>query len=270
VLPTEYVVVDGGSRDGTMSVVREYESRLAHVLSEPDHGQYDAINKGFALTSGEVMAWLNADDLYMPWTLSVVSELFRRFPQIEWLTTMRPLTADADGRIVACEFSGGFAAASFNAGVNLPGGNWVARVGVQQESTFWRRTLWERTGGHVAAGMDLAGDFELWRRFFEHAELYGLDAPLAAFRVHPGQKTATAAEQYLAEAEATLRRAGRQPPGRLEDAARKVAYNVLGRRPLRRLPKVVAAPLVAAAVLHRCPTIVWRDGSWQIATDYVI
>ena len=79
----EHVIVDGGSTDGSIGIIRRHRSRLADWVSEPDRGQYDAINKGFARTSGEVMCWLNSDDKYLPWTLSVVGELFRVFPDID-------------------------------------------------------------------------------------------------------------------------------------------------------------------------------------------
>jgi hypothetical protein len=168
--------------------------------------------------------------------------------------------------VVACEFVGGYAADSFRAGVNLPGGDWFARAGIQQESTFWRRSLWERAGGRLAASLQYAGDFELWLRFFDAgATLVSLDAPLAAHRVHRGQKTTTL-DAYVAEATAALEAAGHDGPGR--STLRRLAYLTLGRRPLRRLPRPVARGLVAAGALSEVETIVWRDGGWQLARDY--
>jgi GT2 family glycosyltransferase len=264
--PAEYVVVDGGSTDDSVAILERYDGRLTAWSSEPDDGMYDAIHKGFARTSGDVMAWLNAGDTYQPWTLSVVQELFAAFPELEWLTTQRPLTLDEAGRVVACEFVGGYAADSFRAGVNLPGGDWFARAGIQQESTFWRRSLWERTGGRLSASLQYAGDFELWLRFFDAgAALVSLDAPLAAHRVHRGQKTTTL-DAYVAEATAALESAGHGRPG--GSALRRLAYVTLGRRPLRKLPRPLARGLVAAGGLSEVETIVWRDGGWQLARDY--
>ena len=87
----QYIVMDGGSSDGSPGILRRYENRLAFWASEKDGGQYDAINKGFALSNGGVMGWLNSDDKYTPWGLSIVAEIFEAFPEIEWLTTMYPL-----------------------------------------------------------------------------------------------------------------------------------------------------------------------------------
>jgi glycosyltransferase involved in cell wall biosynthesis len=267
--PEELVVVDGGSTDGTAKIVERYSERLSWWVSERDGGQYDAVEKGFAHTQSDVMGWLNAGDLFMPWTISVVRELFATFPHVDWLTTQRPLIADDQGRIVSCEFIGGFAADSFRAGVNLPGGTWFARAGIQQESTFWRRSLWERAGERLATELHYAGDFELWLRFFEHARPYALDAPLAAHRVHAGQKTETL-DQYVAEASRVLSKAGYQIDGRLSDASRRTLYNALGRRPLRRLPRLVALPLEASGLLENVQTIVWREGDWKIVGDYAV
>lgn len=266
--PYEYVVVDGGSTDESPEVLESLAGRLTAWSSEPDEGMYDAIQKGFSRSTGDVMAWLNAGDTYQPWTLSVVQELFASFPELEWLTTQRPLTLDEAGRVVACEFVGGYAADSFRAGVNLPGGSWFARAGIQQESTFWRRSLWERAGGRMASSLQFAGDFELWLRFFDAgATLVSLDAPLAAHRVHAGQKTTTL-NAYVTEASAALRDAGHDAPS--GSTLRRLAYVTLGRRPLRRLPQPLARVLVAAGALSEVETIVWRDGDWRRALDYAV
>ena len=87
----EYMVVDGGSSDDSAEIIRDHEDRLAWWVSEPDGDQYDALNKGFARTTGEIMGWLNADDLHLSWTLALVAEVFRIAPSVntaspEWMS----------------------------------------------------------------------------------------------------------------------------------------------------------------------------------------
>ena len=208
------------------------------------------------------MGWLNSDDLYMPWTLEIVQEVFARFPEVEWLTTLYPLTLDERGRVVASAYTGGFDRASLRSGANLPFASGFWR-GVQQESTFWRRSLWERAGGRIDASLQYAGDFELWLRFAEHADLVGLESPLAAFRLHGAQKTAGRREEYLREGESVLGRVQRRGKVR---AGLSVA---VGRRSLKRLPAPVANLLVRGGVLRPARVCAWRAGAWQLHDDYV-
>ncbi|HXY80742.1 MAG TPA: glycosyltransferase family 2 protein [Gaiellaceae bacterium] len=266
--PDEYVVIDGDSTDGSREILERWSGRLTYSVSEPDEGQHAAINKGFTHTTGEVLAWLNSDDRYTPWALQVVRELFDRFPQIEWLTTLYPLAMDERGVVSTCTYGGPFAAGSFLRGGAMPWGAAHSSGGVQQESTFWRRPLWERAGGRIDPSLHYAGDFDLWSRFFRHADLYAVEVPLGIFRVHGAQKT-TAGEPYQREAQQSLDARG--APGRpAANVLRAALVRVLGRRPLGRLPALVAGPLVAARLLHPAPVVLWRDGDWRISTDYVV
>ena len=211
----EYGIVDGGSSDGTIDTIRSYEDRIDWWISEPDDGLYDALNKGFQRTTGEIMAYLNADDMYTPWALSVVGDIFALFPKIEWLTTLHPLAWDVEGRAVRCSTRVGYSAREFGRGgflarASRPGTHWI-----QQESTFWRRSLWERAGGCFDTTLSGAGDFELWGRFFQHAKLHGVDTPLGGFRRYGDQKSLQLPFAYVEEAERVLVRMGGRPRGRL-------------------------------------------------------
>ncbi len=203
----EHIVMDGGSTDGSLEIIKRYADRLVWV-SEPDGGQYHAIAKGFAKTTGEVMAWLNSDDIYLPGALRVIGEIFRDFPDVEWITTRFPLGIDNRGTLIKMAYFSGFSKSNFLRGDYLPACGWKAMGFIQQESTFWRRSLWEKAGSAFHGTLHYAGDFELWSRFFEHAQLYGVDVPLGCFRRHDMQKTSNFFQKYLDEAKSVFLNAG--------------------------------------------------------------
>ena len=204
----EYVVIDGGSTDDTVDIINKYEPHLHYWVSEPDDGQYSAINKGFAHTSGDIMAWLNSSDLYMPWAFKTGAIIFDKFPETEWLTTSMQACVDASGNLITISPVYGFTKGGFLAGDNLLETGTNGTSFIQQESTFWRRTLWERAGGGVDEGLKYAADFELWARFFQYATLYAIDIPLGCFRRHDNQKTSLAFDDYLDEARRVFRHYG--------------------------------------------------------------
>jgi glycosyltransferase involved in cell wall biosynthesis len=208
----EYILQDAGSTDETTSILSEYHSRIAHCTSALDKGQYDAINKGFALATGEVMAWLNADDIYLQGTLPLIGLIFEQFPQIKWLSTRYPLAINENDILISTGVIPGFSMHGFLRGDNLPAMGWEGTAFIQQESTFWRRSLWEKAGGYVDSELQFAADFELWARFFQQEELYAIDVPLACFRKHASQKTSTNFQRYLEEAESVFTRIGGRVP----------------------------------------------------------
>jgi glycosyltransferase involved in cell wall biosynthesis len=171
----EYIIIDGGSTDGSVDIIRKYESQLHFWTSEADCGMYDAINKGFAHSRGELMGWISATDLLHAGSLFVVGGVFRTFPEVEWITG-RPTGFNNDGMAVEFLKLRRWARMPFLAGANRY---------IQQESTFWRRSLWERAGGRVDDSRRSASDFELWVRFFRYARLYSVDALIGGFRSHP-------------------------------------------------------------------------------------
>ncbi len=171
----EYFIVDGGSTDGSLDIIRKYESQLSGWISEPDKGMYDALNKGFARTTGEIMGWISATDMLHAMGLFVVGSVFRDMPhEVEWITG-RPTVFNEEGMTTIVLDVPHWSRFRFLAGANRY---------IQQESTFWRRSLWEKAGGHVDPSCRNGGDFELWVRFFHHAKLYPVDGLIGGYRVH--------------------------------------------------------------------------------------
>lgn len=190
----EYIIADGQSTDGSVQVIGRYRSALARFICEPDKGHADALNKGFAASSGEIMGWINSDDILHPGTLHFVNRLFQARPDIAWITG-RPTSMGEDGRIGWIGPARPWSRLRFLAGDC----EWI-----QQESTFWRRSLWDRAGGQLDTRYRLANDFELWTRFFRHAELHTVDRPLGCFRIRTGQRSVVYRSAYEAEADAVL------------------------------------------------------------------
>lgn len=200
----EYIVIDGGSNDGTAQVIEQYSSQLAYWHTQKDGGQYDAINQGFSKSTGDILCWLNADDMLLPRSLFVVGEIFSQLQEVEWISSLLPTSWDANGYLARVDPLPGFSRQAFLDGLFLPS---TAKKGywMQQESTFWRRSLWEKSGASIP-DYKLAGDFALWCQFYQHTKLYGVTYPLGGFRMLEGQRS----EDYLgymAEASSALQNA---------------------------------------------------------------
>ncbi|BAH77292.1 glycosyltransferase [Solidesulfovibrio magneticus] len=191
-----YVVLDGGSRDGSPALIRRQARHLAGWRSRPDAGHYPAVAEGLAGSHADILGWLNADDLLHPLALFKVADAFLSDPAAGWITG-RPTAFDAAGRLDWVR-------------PDLPewspdifyGGDF--RAFIQQESTFFSRQLWLAAGGGFDPAFPLAGDFELWLRFFARAPLVVVDRLLGGYRRHGANRAVIGYEQYLGEARAAL------------------------------------------------------------------
>lgn len=175
----EYIIIDGGSTDRSVDVIRKYADKLAYWESVPDKGMYDAIRKGFEHSTGEIMAWINSDDMYQPKSFFTVSEIFDNYKEVNWLLGF-PSVYDALGRIVECPHT---LRQWSKYDVYIGQYQWI-----QQESVFWRRSLWEQAGSRIESELKYAGDFELWFRFFNYEKLYTTTAILSGFRMRDGEQ----------------------------------------------------------------------------------
>lgn len=176
----EYIIVDGGSSDGSPEFIRGLQKRLHWWCSEKDKGPYAATNKGFLHTDADIMAWLNAGDVYFPWTLQEVDRIFSEYPEINWIMGLP--SKMYCGAVHDIKESRAYPREFIKSGLYLEGDFGP----IQQESCFWRRSLWEKAG-LLREDLKLAADFELWTRFAGISELVSLGTLLGGFSFHDGR-----------------------------------------------------------------------------------
>jgi glycosyltransferase involved in cell wall biosynthesis len=256
----EYIVVDGGSTDGSVETIQKHAARLAWWISRPGWGLTGALNEGFAHGRGEIMGWIDPDDMLAPWALRVVQSLFDALPEVEWITTLFPLEMDEEDTVVTAQRAEGWNAEAFYRGRNIPMDPGFFTFPIRHESTFWRRSLWEKAGGQMDDGMHLAGDFELWARFFQHAALYAVSVPLGCFRSQPKPDPAEGMDSYLEECRAVMRRYSRRVPSRIETAARRIA---------RLIPRRVW-PLTGLAYPVAVIRQEGRGSEWKVFREWIL
>lgn len=195
----EYMVVDGGSTDGSAAMIRRRESQLAWWVSEPDRGQTDALIKGFERSSGEVLGWLCSDDLLLPGALRAVGEFFARHPCAQAMYG-DALWIDEDGRLLRPKKEMAFNRFVFRYDHNY----------IPQPSMFWRRSLYRAVGG-LDPRFNLAMDGDLWERFSIQASIAHLPRYLSCMRFYPQQKTRSLRSHCMREDAAIRDRRGSRP-----------------------------------------------------------
>jgi glycosyltransferase involved in cell wall biosynthesis len=175
----EYLVLDGGSTDKSPDIISSYADRLAYWCSESDGGQADAIAKGFEIASGDILCWLNSDDVFLPGALSAVAEYFDLHPDVEAVSG-GAYYIDSAGRAMKPSFG------CYTTGVAATYDRFrflEASDGVFQQATFWRKTAYEAVGG-IDRSLQFIMDRDLFTRLARRRRFGQLSKFLACFRLH--------------------------------------------------------------------------------------
>jgi glycosyltransferase involved in cell wall biosynthesis len=173
----EYLVMDGGSSDGSVDIIHKYADRLAYWRSGPDGGQADAIGQGFERSTGDILAWLNSDDLYLPGAFAKVARIFKLHPDAEALSG-GAYCIDHEGRPLR-----GPGAYTRGVRASFNRFRFYEQDGVFQPATFWRRSAYEAVGG-IDRSLQFILDRDLFTRLARRRPLARLPEPLACFRLH--------------------------------------------------------------------------------------
>ncbi len=168
----EYIIVDGGSKDESVKIIRRYENRLAWWVSEKDQGHADALNKGFSHARGEILAWLNSDDIYSPTAVSEAVAFLSQHPEIG-MVYGDALLIDDSGRTI-----GKFASKQTSYRAMLRGS-----VHIPQATTFYRARLWQQVGP-LDLSLFYAFDYDFWVKLSKVSEVRYLPRLWAQFRIH--------------------------------------------------------------------------------------
>jgi glycosyltransferase involved in cell wall biosynthesis len=183
----EYIIVDGGSRDGTVDTIRKYESKLAWWVSEKDKGQTDAINKGFARATGDILAWLNSDDTYEPGAVRAAVKYLQEHPEVGMVYGDCNFINES-GHVI-----GKFGSAQTNYRLLRQG-----YVHIPQQTMFFRADLWKQIGP-LDPSFYFAMDYDLWTRIAARSQIQYVPQTWANFRLHTAGKTIVADDRCWPE-----------------------------------------------------------------------
>jgi len=196
----EYIIIDGGSTDKTIEIANRYSDLIIskqynikcndislRIISEADNGMYDALVKGLRLITGDIVAYINSDDFYLPNAFSAVTDIFTKYEEVKWLTGM-PVLYNDRGQIFNCSLPASISRNNIKKGIAC----------IQQESIFWRNELLSSLDYGRLGSFKYAGDYFIWFTFAAQNELYVAQLCISGFRMHAGQMSENRAA-YLEE-----------------------------------------------------------------------
>ncbi len=185
----EYFIIDGGSTDGSLGIIREYESRIDWWVSEKDKGQSDALRKGFERATGELIGWLNADDVYFPGALEKIGHAYVAHPNASIYAGGIAIGAMHDGPIRKCI-------------IPSPPWAWISKYGILdigQQSSLYSTTIYRKTGG-INVDLYIRMDGDLWFRLLKrHPHAVVIDEMIGFIRWHPETKSSRGYQRYVEE-----------------------------------------------------------------------
>jgi len=256
----EYIIIDGGSTDGSVAIIRQYESWLSYWVSEPDVGQSAAIAKGFSHVTGKYLTWLNSDDSYLPGAIACAASAF----------TMHPSAALVYGGCELFEEGGSRQIRVWQGAPSTVRALILGENTIPQQAAFMRRTALEQAGG-VDTTLHYVMDHELWTRLGRAGDLVHISDILARFRFHPDSKTVSHSIEMLIEWKKVIATSAwfgeAANEAELDEADRRLEVRLAAERMLaEELPQSVAH-LESALSKQPCP-FGTPDGVVQYMANY--
>ncbi len=211
----EYILVDDGSKDATSSIIKKYIEKVSEggyparcnsltmrLIEKENGGMFSAVNRGFAEATGDIFAWINADDMYEQGALAGMAKIFSAYPDVDWVKG-HSVTIDEHGGVIARRKNTIYRQDWLRDGIYGMESYFVA-----QETAFWTAKLW-REAGPVPEDYRYAGDCWLWIEMAKHAPMWSADLAISRYRKRPGQiskgVTKYKAEQWRARPRRTLK-----------------------------------------------------------------
>ena len=218
----EYIIIDGGSTDGSVDIIRKYEPWLAYWVSEPDKGQADAINKGWRIAKGEIVGWLNSDDMYAPGAAWIAIDFLEKHRDVVLIYGDCNII-DEQGQLILTKRSREFNLAKEICSPSL----------IPQPTAFFRRIVFEQVG-LLDADLHYAMDYDFWTRISLKFQICHIPRVIANFRKHIGSKSVSQMEKFWPEVLMILERTFASPNTsaslkRLKDRAYSNVYLAMGK-----------------------------------------